>query len=261
MLKLIVIIALLTVGIAESKWYPTALPLTPNGRIVGGEPTTIEQVPHQVSLQAYGFAFCGATIIGKNWVLTAAHCTSYGVNTIKVRAGTSYKAAGGTVHNVVEIIKHEKYTTNNYGIPINDIAVLKVETPFDIDETRQAIQLFDYQEESIVGIHSTITGWGAAVEGGSTTEVINTVNVPIIHKEVCSEAYERFGGLPEGQICAAYPEGGKDACQGDSGGPLTILGRLAGIVSWGNGCARPGYPGVYTEVAAYRQWIKEHTEV
>lgn len=214
-----------------------------------------------MALQVSGFSYCGATIISKDWVLTAAHCASYSVNYITVRAGTTVKGQGGSLHSVSEIIQHEKYSTNSYGIPINDVAVLKLATPLELDETRQPVLLFGIMEEAVEGIHTTITGWGASKEGGSTTEELNIVNVPVVHKEDCNNAYSNFGGIPDGQICAAYPEGGKDACQGDSGGPLTILGRLAGIVSWGNGCARPGYPGVYTEVAAYRQWIQDKTNV
>ena len=60
-------------------------------------------------------------------------------------------------------------------------------------------------------------------------------------------------------ICAGLEEGGKDSCQGDSGGPLVSGNVLAGIVSWGYGCAVAGYPGVYTEVAHFSNWINQNT--
>lgn len=115
--------------------------------------------------------------------------------------------------------------------------------------------MFNASEESVPGVEATISGWGAIHQSGPTSEKLQIVHVPLVAKAKCNDAYSSLGGVPAGQICAAYPEGGKDACQGDSGGPLTIDGRLAGIVSWGNGCAKKGYPGVYTEVAAFREWI------
>lgn len=62
--------------------------------------------------------------------------------------------------------------------------------------------------------------------------------------------------MTEGMICAGYQEGGRDACQGDSGGPLVCGGELAGVVSHGYKCAEPGFPGIYADVAYYRDWIE-----
>lgn len=240
---------------------PVLNPLTPTGQIIGGTDARIEEVPHQVSLQSFGFGFCGGSIISNEWVVTAAHCMSYPAEWLTVRAGTATKSSGGSTHGVAEIIVHENYYTNRYGVPENDVAVLRVKTPFKLDATRQPIQLFKQNEESMAGVGAVITGWGSVTEGGSTTEILQTVTVPIVSKSSCDQAYKSYGGLPSGQICAALPEGGKDACQGDSGGPMTIHGRLAGLVSWGYGCARPGYPGVHTEVAAFSDWIASKTGI
>lgn len=76
--------------------------------------------------------------------------------------------------------------------------------------------------------------------------------VPILKKSLCNIIYK----LPESQLCAGFLQGGIDACQGDSGGPLVCSGRLAGIISWGVGCADPGYPGVYTNVSHFLEWIR-----
>lgn len=76
--------------------------------------------------------------------------------------------------------------------------------------------------------------------------------VPILNKELCQVIYK----LPASQMCAGFLQGGIDACQGDSGGPLICDGRLAGIISWGVGCADPGYPGVYTNVSHFLKWIR-----
>ena len=218
-------------------------------------------MPYQVSLQVKNNGFCGGSIIDENWVITAGHCIIYPEHMVTIRAGSDKKGTGGSIHKVEKVIKHEGYETNKFGIPINDLALIKVETPFKLDGTRQPIALFKDNEEAIDGSFSIITGWGALKQGGKFPEILQTASIPIVSKKVCSNAYSNFGGIPFGQICTAHPAGGKDACQGDSGGPLAIDGRLAGIVSWGNGCAKPGFPGVYTEIAQFRGWIRNATNV
>jgi trypsin len=95
--------------------------------------------------------------------------------------------------------------------------------------------------------------------GGSSSDVLLKVDVPIVSKSECDSNYSGFGGIPPNQICAGLEEGGVDSCQGDSGGPLYKDGEIFGIVSWGVGCAFAGYPGVYTEVSAYSDWISQVT--
>ncbi|MPC10278.1 Serine proteinase stubble [Portunus trituberculatus] len=100
-----------------------------------------------------------------------------------------------------------------------------------------------------------VTGWGDTEEGGESSDVLMKVVVPIITDEKCRDDYRAIGysgPITDNMMCAGYPAGGKDACQGDSGGPFICLGDdkryyLAGVVSWGIGCAQPGVPGVYTE--------------
>lgn len=148
---------------------------------------------------------------------------------------------------------------NGHGLPENDIAALRLKVPIAFGKTVQPVKSFDLNEESVEGVLSTISGWGSTREGGLTSEVLNAADVPIVSKKTCSEAYKNYGGVPEGQICAAYPD--RDTCQGDSGGPMVISGRQAGIISWGLGCARLDYPGVYTEVAAFRDWLSKNVGV
>ncbi|XP_058808166.1 trypsin-1-like [Phymastichus coffea] len=233
-------------------------PATPQGRLVGGREAPIERYPHQVLLEARGQGFCGGSIISKRHVLTAAHCLVYPAEWVHVRAGTANRSLGGSVHRVVRWFEHEQYEVDERGVPSNDIAVFEVCGPFSIDGSRKPIALFSANETSSVGSPATITGWGSLLsEFGRVSQALRAATIPLIDVNVCREAYKTFGGLPEGQICAAYyGESSRDACQGDSGGPLVIGGRQAGIVSWGNGCAKQGYPGVYTEVARYRDWIE-----
>lgn len=178
---------------------------------------------------------------------------------MSARVATSTLHSGGAVHRVTEVIVHEGYKVHDNGILENDVAILKLKTPIDFSKSAQPIPLFNRDEEAPGGALSTVSGWGKLETSGTISVVLHTVDVPIVSKVECNEAYgPEFNGIPYGQICAAFPEGGKDTCQGDSGGPLVIKGRQAGIVSWGYGCAVKGYPGVYTEVASYRDWISKN---
>ncbi|CAB0037495.1 unnamed protein product [Trichogramma brassicae] len=127
----------------------------------------------------------------------------------------------GTLHKVAKIVRHPKY--DSLAIDF-DIAVIK--------------------------------------QGGSLPDTLMRIQVPIIGRKRCVEAYKQVKPVTERMICAGQlKSGGKDSCQGDSGGPLSANGTLYGIVSWGYGCARPNYPGVYTNVVYLRSWITSITGV
>lgn len=109
-----------------------------------------------------------------------------------------------------------------------------------------------------------VTGWGALSENGNSPDLLQKVEVPFVDNAKCKQTY--FGLNEQQMLCAGYEEGGKDACQGDSGGPMVFRYSsdqwvVAGVVSWGWGCARPNTPGVYTRVSSYAQWIFEKTSV
>ncbi|KAI8482556.1 hypothetical protein Bbelb_397040 [Branchiostoma belcheri] len=109
------------------------------------------------------------------------------------------------------------------------------------------------------GTVCTITGWGTTSEGGSLSDQLQEADVPIVSNADCSSSYTGLLDL-DSEICAGYMAGGVDSCQGDSGGPLVWLTEgqhlLIGLTSWGEGCARPNRPGVYTRVTSVVNWIK-----
>ena len=84
------------------------------------------------------------------------------------------------------------------------------------------------------------------------------VDVPVVDNDTCKDSYDPVN-MPvfNTMLCAGYRTGGHDACQGDSGGPIVVrsdrtgLPNLVGVVSWGRGCARYLFYGVYTRVSAY----------
>ncbi|XP_026480932.1 trypsin-3-like [Ctenocephalides felis] len=234
-------------------------------RIVGGEEANIAQHGWQVSLLLFGNHYCGGVIIDKNWILTAAHCIENETNANKrysVRVGSSTHEKGGKVYKVKETILHPEYDT--YTVDF-DVALIRLAEPISFTAcTVRPIQIVDEGVKTLDGAMLTVTGWGSRTTGGDITTELRSVNVPYINKEKCDEYYSTSNGITDNMICAGYPDGGMDACIGDSGGPLVNEGRvLIGIVSWGNGCAKPKKPGVYTNIAApkIRQFIKSHTNI
>lgn len=143
-----------------------------------------------------------------------------------------------------------------------DYSLLKLSKEIEFDETKQAVKLPDAKDDFLDGDTCFVTGWGNTQNSSESREWLRQAEVPIFNQEECSDKYKKFGGITDRMICAGYIEGGKDACQGDSGGPLVNeSGVLVGVVSWGYGCAKPDYPGVYSRVTYVRDWIRTNSGV
>jgi trypsin len=101
-----------------------------------------------------------------------------------------------------------------------------------------------------------VAGWGTTAEGGKVARMLRFVTALALDNAACKKSYP---WISSGQLCAGVDGGGRDACQGDSGGPLWAVRRkdpvLVGVVSSGNGCARPGFPGIYARVSHYFDFI------
>jgi len=241
--------------------------LYPQADIVGGSNADIEDYPYQAALLynsgGFSYAFCGASIIHEYWILTAAHCVEgESASNIDVKLGSdNFYAQGGTSYSSSEIIIHNNYNSNTYN---NDIALIKLNTPISFNNTKQPVLLM-CDEQVDLGVQDTgqiswITGWGET-EGTTSSTQLQVVSVPIT-----TESNYGWEQIDSDMIMAGYQDGGYDSCQGDSGGPMVVLGAdestylQCGIVSWGNGCADPGYPGVYTRVSYFIDWICDNTD-
>lgn len=235
--------------------------LSPTGRFLIGSSPSIEQISWQVSVQVLNTHICGGSIVANFWILTAAHCALYPNTWYTVRSGSLFTDQGGLVTSVAFALTHEGYDVDWHGIPVHDITIIRVRTPFTFDGTTSPIPMFNPREEAVEGSTSLITGWGLTSEGGNASPALLAASVPIVSSAECNSNYIEWGGIRQSQICAAPSEGGSVVCNSDSGSPLAIDGRLAGIKSWGNGCARPGSPGVYTEVSSYVEWITLNTGI
>ncbi|KAH8349833.1 hypothetical protein KR084_007787, partial [Drosophila pseudotakahashii] len=226
-------------------------------RIVGGQTANISEVPWQASLEILGEHQCGAVIFSDQIVITAAHCVTYFnkprfddyvIEMYSVRVGSSRASQGGQVVKVAGIIRHDNYTSNCI-LTSNDIAVIRLKTRIQLGDSVRPIPLADGAPSG--GTPALVSGWGSIQNLGWTQENLRKVTVNIVDWNDCGMSYKY---ITEDQICAAAL--GKDSCQGDSGGPLVVNGKLVGIVSYGNGCAHPYYPGVYANVALLRPWIE-----
>ncbi|XP_071518603.1 trypsin-1-like isoform X2 [Panulirus ornatus] len=201
---------------------------------------------------------CGGSVLNENFVITAGHCVSgHSESSITVVAGeyNLKESSGDEQERKAEaLLLHEHYdgSTNT-----NDIALIKLTEPLVMNDMVKPIQLPGQMELVAVNTLCTTTGWGTTTQGGSVADILRKVDVPVVSDNTCRESYG-VTDIADHMLCAGYKEGGKDTCQGDSGGPFVCLGKLHGLTSWGYGCARPNYPGVYTEVAYFREWIDSH---
>ena len=205
---------------------------------------------------------CGGSLVAPTVFVTAAHCVEgllpAGNELLNPFLQSAYvylgsnQARGGEEIRASEIHIHPDYDGDH------DIAIIILERP----SSHQPIPWAQPGDEALYapGTIATVAGWGATSEGGSTSDELLEVHLPIISDADCAAYY---GTSTDGdyEVCAGIPEGGQDSCQGDSGGPLMIGSGddalLIGIVSWGEGCARAGVPGVYAEVAALSSFIEQ----
>ncbi|XP_050087470.1 trypsin-1-like [Anopheles aquasalis] len=237
-------------------------------RIVGGQETQVNQYPWMAMLQYSGTFYCGGSLISDRHVLTAAHCV-HGFNPKKISAvlmehdRVSMTESMTRTARVLRVIEHKGYNSNNYN---SDIAILRLDTVMTIDDKLRPVCL-PTPKKPFTGYDGIVTGWGATSENGAISTNLQEVTVPIMSNADCRKTGYGASRITDNMMCAGYSEGKKDSCQGDSGGPLHIMKQdstenihqIAGIVSWGEGCAKPNYPGVYTRVNRFGTWIRSNT--
>lgn len=237
-------------------------------RIVNGDDARPGQFPYQVSLQAYSgnqFGhFCGGSIIASQWVMTAAHCCKASFikrpSSIKIVAGgISLRRNEGVEQERFAslVLPHERYGQN--AEEQNDICLLKVRQPFLFNRQVDRIMLPNKFEYYPPGKMLMVSGWGKLnSESEYLPDTLQKVRVPVVSDSECRREYRRVATVTKSMLCAGYHRGGRDSCEGDSGGPLVdeSTGKVVGIVSFGLGCGRPMYPGIYTQVSFYIDWIE-----
>lgn len=237
----------------------------PEARIINGSKVDIARHPYCVSLRfrrnnesAY-LHECAGVIYSERAVLTAAQCLNdlaEGTKLLVLAGANTRNGSDGLVYPITSWSYHPNFTTITADY---DIGVLVLDTPFDLNY--YGIRKIGLRpERPATGRNATVVGWGYREEWGPSSYYLEQVHVPIVSSEQCNSIYGA-GEVTERMICAGdVAQGGRDACQGDTGGPLIIDEQLVGLVSWGRGCGRPGYPTVYTYVPSLKTWIDETLE-
>lgn len=267
------------------RFLPEQCGVISGDRIFGGQEADLYEFPWMVLISyrtKRGLEFkCGGSIINEWYVLTAAHCI-VGQTIAGVRIGEHDIASDTDCQGippkvicesrlqdirVAEEIPHENYSTTPF--IQNDIGLLKLKKPIDftpknarpicLPTTRQL------RNKDVQGQNATVAGWGYT-ENGRVSDVLLSVRVPIYTAEDCANLYDRVLNTRStlNKLCAG--EVGKDTCGGDSGGPLLVTGQhngviryiQYGVVSYGPRLCASNYPGVYTDITKYMDWIFNH---
>ncbi|NXI97976.1 PRS56 protease, partial [Psophia crepitans] len=234
----------------------------PRGRIMGGSMALRGAWPWLVSVRLHGELMCGGVLVGRSWVLTAAHCFAGNRNelawTVVVGDHELGKPdAGEQAVPVRRILPHPKFNPKTFH---GDLALLELAVPLAPSPTVSPVCLPSGPAEPSPGTACYIVGWGSLYEEGPAADVVMEARVPLLSRETCRGALGR-DLLTSAMFCAGYLSGGIDSCQGDSGGPLACQDPsshrfvLYGITSWGDGCGERGKPGVYTRVTAFADWL------
>uniref|UniRef100_A0A8D9F2W7 Serine protease nudel n=1 Tax=Cacopsylla melanoneura TaxID=428564 RepID=A0A8D9F2W7_9HEMI len=237
-------------------------PMLTSGRVVGGKKSQPGAWPWLIALYRDGFFHCGGVILDESWVMTAAHCVDgFEKHYFEVYAGMLRRfsfSPSEQVRPVSRIVMHSMFKRVEM---INDLALLQLATPLRYNRYVRPICLPDVTEQTEPFSTCTAVGWGAVFEHGPDPDHMREVQVPILPS--CKHYEDRVSDV----ICAGMPQGGRDTCQGDSGGPLLckVPGTetswyVAGVVSHGEGCARPNEPGVYTRVSQFVPWLMSNSE-
>jgi len=231
--------------------------------IVGGDEALKNEYIYQIAIRRFDQFQCGGSILSTNYIVTSAQCVIQGtMDSYTVVAGDHNLNENDfteQIRSVSGIVIHPNFTENNPFV--NDIALVRLSSRLQFNSVIGNINMAP--QGHLASGFAIASGWGSIEEGdGILSDVLRKVTLDVVSDDSCAASYgAQFRG--ENMICAGRPDGGADSCDGDAGGPLMCFETgsryLCGVTSWGNGCGRPNFPGVYTEISYYSDWIYENS--
>ncbi|XP_069046320.1 enteropeptidase-like [Lepisosteus oculatus] len=231
-------------------------------KVVGGNNSEEGAWPWIVSLHFRGRHICGGTLISEDWVVTAGHCV-YGRNIhftewealIGLHTQLNLSSPNTVIRRIDRIVMNPQY---NKRTKDGDIAMMHLDLSIKLTDYIQPICLPEKEHEFPAGTVCVIAGWGREEEQGPVANILQEAFLPLVTNKECQQLMPEYN-ITQRMLCAGYDEGGVDTCQGDSGGPLMCQDKtgwmLAGVTSFGSGCARPHRPSVYVRVTEFLDWI------
>ncbi|KAH8270125.1 hypothetical protein KR018_004311, partial [Drosophila ironensis] len=246
-----------------------------DGRITNGQQAAVGQFPYQVGLSfssSEGSWWCGGSIIDKEWVLTAAHCTN-GASSVTISYGATLRTSPEFTQTVASssFVQHESY---NSIVLRNDISLIKTSSvSFSSTINKVSLPSISSSYSTYAGQKAIASGWGKTSDSSTTVSTnLNFLESVVVTNAVCSNTYGSLI-ITGSVLCIATPDS-ISTCNGDSGGPLVLAGEdiQIGVTSFvsSNGCESGapagfapnsvtiGYGSVWRQQPQYTHWVHQN---